>query len=227
MVRINFAEELETAEHSLMAEGDLVRAQLEAVLEALDKRDSSAADRVISSDDRVDDVYLAIETRIFNLLALQSPVARDLRLVSAIIHSNLHLERIGDLCVNIAKFVRNEQPYPPDSPMVGRLREMGERAAEMLDAGLRAFAARDADLAEELPVKDNVLDRLNRGLLDELKQYAGDEKSFEWATNLILVGRYLERIGDHAVDVGEQVSFLITGVFREFTDASHPELEPD
>jgi phosphate transport system protein len=111
--------------------------------------------------------------------------------------------------------------------MVGRLREMGERAAEMLDAGLRAFAARDADLAEELPVKDNVLDRLNRGLLDELKQYAGDEKSFEWATNLILVGRYLERIGDHAVDVGEQVSFLITGVFREFTDASHPELEPD
>jgi phosphate transport system protein len=226
MVRINFSEELETAEHSLMAQGDLVRGQLESVLQALDERDPGLAEEVIAHDDRVDDIYLAIESRIFNLLALQSPVAGDLRLVSAIIHSNLHVERIGDLCVNIAKFVRNEQPYPSGSPMVARLHDMGARAAAMLDSALTAFAKRDPDLAEELPLKDNALDRLNRGLLDELKQYAGDEESFEWATNLILVGRYLERIGDHAVDIGEQVSFLVTGVFREFTDASHPEREP-
>ncbi|CAN5594644.1 phosphate signaling complex protein PhoU [soil metagenome] len=225
MVRISFAEELETAEHSLMAEGDVVRGQLERVLQALDQRDADLAERVIVGDDRVDDIYLAIETRIFNLLALQSPVARDLRLVSAIIHSNLHVERIGDLCVNIAKFVKDEQPYPPGSPMVTRLHEMGDRAAEMLDCALTAFAKRDADLAEDLPIKDNVLDRLNRGLLGELKQYANDQHSFEWATNLVLVARYLERIGDHTVDIGEQVSFVITGVFREFTDASHPDHE--
>jgi phosphate transport system protein len=223
MVRINFAEELETAENSLLAEGGLVRTQLERVMDAFAERNADAAGRVIADDDRVDDIYLAIQTRILNLLALQSPVAGDLRLVSAIIHSNLHIERMGDLCVNIAKFVRDQQPYPPGSPMVTRLGDMGVRAAEMLDAALSAFARRDADLAEQLPTKDNVLDRLNRGLLDELKHYAADEQSFEWATNLVLVGRYLERVGDHTVDIGEQVSFLVTGVFREFTDASHPE----
>jgi phosphate transport system protein len=223
MVRINFAEELETAESSLLAQGVLVRDQLERVLEALGNRDAELAQKVVIDDDRVDDIYLAIESRILNLLALQAPVARDLRLVSAIIHCNLHVERMGDLCVNIAKFVRNEHSYPPASPMVTRLADMGDRASEMLDLALSAFSTRDVDLAEQLPVKDNVLDRLNRGMLAELKRYAGDEESFEWATNLVLVARYLERFGDHAVDVGEQVSFLVTGVFREFTDASHPE----
>jgi phosphate transport system protein len=225
MVRINFAEELETAEHSLMAQGEIVRSQLERVLHALDTRDAEVAQKVIVDDDRVDDIYLAIETRILNLLALQAPVAGDLRLVSAIIHSNLHIERIGDLIVNIAKFVKEQQPYPPNSPMVTRLNDMGDRAAEMLEVALTAFARRDADLAEDLTVKDSVLDRLNRGMLGELKQHAGDERSFEWALNLVLVARYLERIGDHTIDIGEQVSFMVTGVFREFTDASHPELQ--
>jgi phosphate transport system protein len=226
MVRISFAEELETAEHSLMAQGELVRVQLERVMEALERRDVLVADRVIADDDRVDDIYLAIESRIFNLLALQSPVARDLRLVSAIIHSNLHVERIGDLCVNVAKFVKNEQPYPSSAPMMARLNDMGVRAGDMLVSALTAFAQRDAEAAEELPLKDNALDRLNRGLLDELKQYAGDEESFEWATNLVLVGRYLERIGDHAVDIGEQVSFLVTGVLRELHAATHTDRRP-
>ncbi|MGH2695003.1 MAG: phosphate signaling complex PhoU family protein, partial [Actinomycetota bacterium] len=95
----------------------------------------------------------------------------------------------------------------------------------MLEIALKAFAARDVSLAEQLPVKDNALDRLNRGILSDLKQYARDEQSFEWATNLVLVARYLERFGDHAVDIGEQTHFLVTGVFKEFTDASHPEAE--
>ncbi|MDQ3939920.1 MAG: phosphate signaling complex protein PhoU [Actinomycetota bacterium] len=224
MVRINFSEELETAESSLMSQGALVRRQLDRVLEALEKRDSDLARTVIADDDRVDDIYLATQTRILNLLALQAPVAGDLRLVSAILHSNMHVERMGDLCVNIAKFVTNEHPYPSSSPMLGRLQEMGARAGEMLDAALSAFAERNVELAEELPDRDSVLDRLNRGMLGDLKQYAGDEESFEWATNLILVARYLERLGDHAVDVGEQAHFLVTGVFREFTDASHPDL---
>lgn len=222
MVRINFEEELEKAQGSLVAQGGLVRRQLSSVLDALAHRDVDAAGQVVAEDDRVDDLYLATQTRILNLLALQAPVASDLRLVSAILHSNMHIERMGDLCVNIAKFVMNEQPYPPSSPMIARLREMGERATDMLDDALLAFARRDADLAEGLPAKDDALDRLNRGMLDDLKQYVDDEESFEWATSLILVARYLERFGDQAVDIGEQVAFLVTGVFREFTDASHP-----
>lgn len=223
MVRINFHEELDAAESRLLAEGRLVRVQLERVLNALQERDDDTARRVIELDDEVDDVYLATQQRVLNLLALQAPVASDLRLVSAILHSNVHIERMGDLCVNIAKFVLNRHPYPPDSPMVTRLREMGDRAMEMMDLALSAFAQRSDELAEQLPMRDSLLDRLNRGMLDELKQYVGDDLSFEWASNLILVARYLERFGDHAVDIGEQISFLVTGVFREFTDASHPE----
>lgn len=226
MVRINFAEELETAESSLLAGGRMVLEQLERVMQALEGRDPGLAQEVIEGDDRVDDVYLATETRVLSLLALQAPVAGDLRLVNAILHSNVHIERVGDLCVNIAKFVLNGLPYPSNSPMLTRLQEMGIRAGELLDTALRAFSARDADLAEELPSKDNVLDRLNRGMLQELKQYAGDEESFEWAVNMVLVARYLERMGDHAVDIGERTAYLVTGIMREFTDASHPENEP-
>jgi phosphate transport system protein len=223
MVRVSFHEELQAAEGDLLRQGALVRNQLERVLEALRHRDTRLADVVIAGDDEVDEAYLETQSRVLNLLALQAPVAGDLRLVSAILHSNLHVERMGDLCVNIAKFVLNRHPYPPDSPMLDRLREMGTRAAEMLELALSAFAQRSADLAEQLPSKDEYIDRLNRGMLEDLKQYVSDERSFEWASNLILVARYLERFGDHAVDLGEQISFLVTGVFREFTDASHPE----
>lgn len=223
MIRVGFHEELQAAEGGLLRQGVLVRTQLSKVLRALDGRDVDLANEVIAGDDEVDDVYLQTQARILNLLALQSPVAGDLRLVSAILHSNMHVERMGDLCVNIAKFVLNRMPYPHDSPMVNRLNEMGTRATEMLELSMSAFAQRSDDLAEQLPEKDEAIDRLNRGMLEDLKEYVNDEESFEWASNLILVARYLERFGDHAVDIGEQISFMVTGIFREFTDASHPE----
>ena len=225
MVRTTFQDELEAAESRLMAQGRMVRQQLERVMEALVRRDADLARRVIEEDDSVDDIYIAVHARVLNLLALQAPVAGDLRLVSAILHTNMHIERMGDLCVNIAKFVVNRHPFPPDSPMVDRLKEMGARGTEMLELSLSAFVQRNAELAQQLPQRDSSLDRLNRGMLDDLKRYVDDEQSFEWASNLILVARYLERFGDHAVDIGEQISFLVTGVFEEFTDASHPDEE--
>jgi phosphate transport system protein len=222
MVRINFAEELEAAERGLMSEGKLVRQQLDRVTQALVTRDYELAEQVIAADDLVDDVYLATDSRILNLIALQAPVAGDLRLISAILHSNVHVERMGDLCVNIAKFILNRHSYPLDSPMLVSLREMGDRAGDMVELALRSFAQRDVELAEQLPERDDVIDRLNRGMLEHLRDFVADEETYEWAVNLFLVARYLERLGDHAVDVGEQVSFLVTGIFREFTDASHP-----
>jgi phosphate transport system protein len=223
MVRISFDEELRAAEERLLTEGALVKKQLRLVLDAVATKDAEIAEEVIARDDGVDELYLEAEGRVLNLLALQAPVAGDLRLVSAILHSNMHLERMGDLCVNIAKFVREELSYPSDSPMVTRLVEMGDRATEMLDLAMGAFSRRSVDLAEQLSTKDVVLDRLNRGMLGDLKRYVDDERSFEWAMNLVLVARYLERFGDHCVDIAEQTAFLVTGVFREFTDASHPE----
>lgn len=223
MVRVSFHEELKAAEDRLLIEGALVKKQLRLVLEAVARKDTNAAEEVISRDDGVDEVYLDTESRVLNLLALQAPVAGDLRLVSAILHSNMHIERMGDLCVNIAKFVREEFSYPSDSPMVTRLVEMGDRATEMLDLAMGAFSRRSVELAEQLSTKDVVIDRLNRGMLGDLKRYVDDERSFEWAMNLVLVARYLERFGDHCVDIAEQTAFLVTGIFREFTDASHPE----
>jgi phosphate transport system protein len=223
MVRVGFHDELQLAEDGLMSEGGLVSHQLDRVMRAVLERNADLAEEVIAGDDEIDQIYLGTEARIITLLALQAPVASDLRLVSAILHSNMHLERMGDLCVNIAKFIRTRPRYPPDSPMVTRINEMGIRAAEMLDSTMSAFAQRSVEVAEQLPLKDNALDRLNRGMLDDLKQYVQEETSFEWATNLVLVARYLERFGDHCVDVAEQIAFLVTGVFREFTDASHPE----
>lgn len=226
MPRLNFAEELYTVERSLISGGELVGQQLAGVMNALVGSDHELAERLVAQDDVIDDVYLATEMRLLNLIALQAPVAGDLRLVSAILHSNLHLERMGDLCVNIAKFVLNRHVYPVDSPMVVTLRDMGSSAQEMLQLALSSFERRDANLAEQLPDKDDTLDRLNRAMLDHLvdftKAEADDRESLEWSIKLLLVARYLERIGDHAVDIGEQVSFLVTGVFREFTDASHP-----
>ena len=223
MVRVSFHEELKAAEDGLLIEGALVKKQLRLVLDAIAHKNADAAEEVVSRDDAVDEVYLGTQNRVLNLLALQAPVAGDLRLVSAILHSNMHLERMGDLCVNIAKFVREELAYPSDSPMVTRLVEMGDRATEMLDLAMGAFSRRSVDLAEQLSTKDVVIDRLNRGILGDLKRYVDDERSFEWAMNLVLVARYLERFGDHCVDIAEQTAFLVTGIFREFTDASHPE----
>ena len=221
MARISFSEELETAERGLIQEGRLVQKQLARVMESLDNRDEALAQQVIDEDDIIDDVYLATDSRILNLIALQAPVAGDLRLVSALLHSNVHLERMGDLCVNVAKFVLNGHDYPSGTPMMLSLQEMGTRAQEMIGVALDAFATRSTELAERLPEMDDAIDRLNRGMLHHLRQFIGDEDSYEWAIKLLLVARYLERIGDHAVDIGEQTSFLATGVFREFTDASH------
>lgn len=221
MARINFADELSTAERGLLSEGSLVREQLARVMDALGRTDRELAQVVIADDDRVDDIYLATDARILNLIALQAPVASDLRLVSALLHSNVHLERIGDLCVNVAKFVLNDHDRPADAPLLATLEEMGVRAGEMIEIALRALSARDVDLAETLPEKDDSIDLLNRQMLEQLASVAGEPDRLEWAMRLLLVARYLERIGDHAVDIGEQTSFLVTGVFREFTDASH------
>lgn len=223
MVRIGFAEELVAAERDFLGLGRMVSLQLERVMRALARRDLELAEQIVQQDDVVDDMYLATDARILNLIALQAPVAKDLRLVSALLHSNVHLERMGDLCVNVAKFVSNDHPYPLESPLLTTLAEMGDRAGNMIAAALTAFSQRDVGLAEQLPVMDDVIDRLNRSMLHQLKDHVGDEDSYEWAINLFLVSRYLERLGDHAVDVGEQTAFLVTGEFREFTDASHPD----
>jgi len=181
------------------------------------------ADEVIAFDDEVDEAYFTIEQGIQSLLARQTPVASDLRLVLAMLHINLHLERMADYCVTIAKLVKLTQGFPGEQRLVAGFEEMGSRAEEMIRVAMDSFAARDAARAESLVELDELIDRANRRMLQQVLELASDPALREWGMRMLLVSRCLERIGDHAVDIGEQTSFLVSGEFREFTDASHPE----
>ena len=220
-VRHRFHQELTDLEHELLREGDLAARAVELAIEAMVHRDASLCRQVVADDDEVDRRYLDIEHRVLELLALQTPVAKDLRLVSAILHVNLHLERIGDQAVNVAKITLATMDLPRDEAIVAHLQEMGEISARMVRAALDAFARRDLELCLQLPAMDDPVDLLNRGMYRQVVALADDPALLEWGIRMNVVARQIERVGDNAVDIAEQVGFLLTGEFREFTDASH------
>jgi phosphate transport system protein len=220
-MRVTLQEELDQLEAGLQEEGERVLRAVRGSVRALRERDTDLADAVIVFDDEVDTSYLAIEEGIQSLLARQTPVAVDLRLVLAVLHVNLHLERMADYCVTVAKLTKLVADVEPDAALVAGFDEMGERAEEMIRVALDSFAARDADRAETLVDLDELIDRANRRVVERVLSLGGDPALREWGLRMIVVSRCLERIGDHAVDIGEQTAFLVTGEFREFTDASH------
>jgi phosphate transport system protein len=220
-MRISFQEQLDELEASLRHEGDLVLRSLRAAVEAVCSQDTELADEVIAFDDDIDSQYFEVEQGIELLLARQTPVASDLRLVLAMLKDNLHLERMGDLCVTIAKLTKLTQGLPPDDTLLTGFREMGERAEQMIRVAVESLESRDQELAESLLDLDELIDRANRRVVNRLLEIGGDQETREWGLRMILVSRCLERIGDHAVDIGEQTAYLVTGEFREFTDASH------
>ena len=219
-MRISFQEQLDELEASLRHEGDLVLRSLRAAVEAVCTQDTELADEVIAFDDDIDGQYFEVEQGIELLLARQTPVASDLRLVLAMLKDNLHLERMGDLCVTIAKLTKLTQGLPPDDTLLTGFREMGERAEQMIRVAIESLENRDQEAAESLLDLDELIDRANRRVVNRLLEIGGDHETREWGLRMILVSRCLERIGDHAVDVGEQTAYLVTGEFREFTDAS-------
>ena len=220
-MRVTLQAELNQLEAALQEEGELVLRALRGSLGALERQDVELADEVIDFDDEVDDAYLNIEEGILSLLARQTPVAIDLRTVLAILHVNLHLERMADYCVTIAKLTKLVAGVPGDQSVVEAFEEMGSRAEEMIRVALDSFADRDVERAETLVDLDELIDRANRRAVKQVIAAGGDEERREWGLRMIVVSRCVERIGDHAVDIGEQTAFLVTGEFREFTDASH------
>ena len=220
--RRHFHEELEGLEAEVHGMGEVADRALGEAMQTLENDDLELAQHVIDNDDDLDARYIGVERRTLELLALQTPVAVDLRLISVILHTNLHLERVGDMAVNIAKIVKVVHGLPRNESILTTLGEMGSIAREMLRAAMEAFARRDLALASQLPEMDDPIDRLNRGMYREVASCAWDPQMLEWAIRMMVVSRQLERIGDHAVDIAEQVAFLLTGEFKEFTDASHP-----
>jgi phosphate transport system protein len=221
-MRITLQEELDQLEGWLHEEAELVLRALRGAVKALVEHDLELADEVIAFDDQVDDRYFAIEEGIQSLLARQTPVAVDLRLVLAMLHANLHLERMADYCVTIAKLVKLAPDVPGDPTLVEGFREMGERAEEMIGVAVDSLAQRDVAAAESLVELDELIDGANRRVVQHVLSLGRDAELQEWGLRMIVVSRCLERIGDHAVDIGERTAYLVTGEFREFTDASHP-----
>jgi phosphate transport system protein len=222
-VRVTFQEELDQLEASLQEEGAVVLRVLRGALNALGQRDVELADDVIAFDDDVDQRYLHVEETIQSLLARQTPVATDLRLVLALLHTNLHLERMADYSVTIAKLTKLVADVEGDPMLMQTLQEMGDRAEEMIRVALDALANRDLAAAESLVDLDELIDRSNRRFVERVVEVVGEPGLREWVLRMVIVSRTIERIGDHAVDIGEQVAYLLTAEFREFTDASHPE----
>lgn len=223
--RRHFHEELELLELEVLGMGEVAEGMVQQACRSLATDNLLLADKVIDRDDDLDARYMLVERRTLELLALQTPVAIDLRLISAILHTNVHLERVGDMAVNIAKLVKVVHRLPVNQTILSHLDQMGDIARKMLRASMDALARRDIDLALKLPGMDAPVDQLNRGMYREVASCAWDPAMLDWAIRMMVVSRQLERIGDHAVDIAEQVAFLITGEFREFTDASHPEVE--
>jgi len=225
--RIHFQDELADLERNALGGLDMVTSTLERTLEALKHQDIELASFVIADDDRIDGRYLEVHQGILSLLALQAPVATDLRTIAALLHVIKHVERMGDQCVNIAKLLPLSGHEPPaHDQMLSMIEQMGRQAVSQVTQSKQAFSRRDPELARDLVRQDEVINRLNRDVFRYALQIGDEADTREWAMHMLLVARALERIGDNAVDIGEQTAFVVTGLFREFTDASHPELTP-
>jgi phosphate transport system protein len=220
--RIHFQEELARLEEQALGALDLVVVTLDRTLEALHHRDIELAAIVIADDDRIDGRYLEVHQGILSLLALQAPVASDLRVVAALLHVIKHAERMGDQCVNIAKLLPITGHEPPvDEQILGNVEKMGVLARSEVSQAKQAFLLRDVALAEDLVRQDEEINQLNKECFHRAVEIGNDPDVREWAMTMMLVARAMERIGDNAVDVGEQVAFVVSGLFREFSDASH------
>jgi len=225
--RLHYQEDLEKLEETALDGLNLVVQAVDRTIEAVQHQDTELAQLIIAEDDVLDGRYLEVHQRLLTMIATQAPVASDLRLISALLHMMKNMERMGDQCVNIAKMLPILGHDPPaDERMLGNIFTMGKQVRSLVTQVKRAFADRDIDLARDLVRQDDVVDNLNKECFQIAIEIGDDHDRREWAMTMILVARALERIGDNAVDIGEQVAYVVTGLFREFEDASHPEDSP-
>jgi len=222
--RHQYREEIARLERDTREGLDLVVGAIDRSLEALGQRDVELAAMVVADDDRIDGRYLEVHQGVLSLFALQAPVAGDLRLLAAILHIIRNMERMGDQCVNIAKLIPIAGTTPPTDPeILSMVERMGLIARSLTTQAKLAFSERQAEMAEDLVRQDEQINALNRQIFRRALEVGDDPDVREWAMTMILAARCLERIGDNAVDIGEQVAFIVTGLFREFADASQGE----
>lgn len=223
--RKRFHQQLAELEQLVVDMGEQALDQVAEAVDALVTGDMAEADRVIEADNSLDEQYLEAHRRWLAIAAEQQPVAIDLRMMSVVLHVTVTLERMGDQSVNIAKIAKAVAGLPTNEKMLGHIREMGEYVKPIVRTALESFVRRDADLARRLPAMDDPIDNLNRQMYEDVIGCCTDRPHLEWATKMLMVARALERVGDQAVDIGEQVAFLLTGEFQEFS--SYPGHGPE
>jgi phosphate transport system protein len=219
--RLRLRDEMRALEKRALSGMDLVADQLDRTMRVIVDGDFAMADMVIADDDRIDGRFLEVHQEILTLIARQAPVATDLRLLAALLDVIRRIERMGDQCVNVCKVLLLAHDAPEDDlGLNNRLLEMGRKARALSLDSAKAFAARDVQAAEQLCVLDDEIDNLNREVFQIAVALAGDPDAREWAMRMTQVARAIERIGDNAVDIGEETAFVASGVYREFEDAS-------
>lgn len=210
-IRTAFRDELSELRDTVLRMATFVEGMLARSLEALVNQDAVLAEEVRRSDDVADRLDMQIEQQCIRLLALQQPLARDLRAVTASLRIAADLERIGDYSKDIAKATVVLAPEPYHWPLED-IPAMGRLVGEMVRTALRCFVDRNLDLAREVALQDKQVDEVWRRLRDQLMEHMReDPRHVSQATYLLLVARYLERIGDHTVNVVERVNYMETG----------------
>ena len=206
----HFQEELESLQARLLEMGGLAEERVRSAVHGLAVRDAGLIDKVLRGDEPINELHIEIDNRCFTLLALHQPMATDLRAIVAAVKINTDLERVGDLAVNIAEAARRYAAHPPVKKLID-IPQMGEIAQGMLRDSLDSFVRRDTTLAQQVLNQDDVLDGLKTQVFRELLTYMlHDPSTVEPALDLILVSRHLERIGDHATNVAEDVIFMVS-----------------
>ena len=213
----HFQDDLDTLKQRLLSMGGLAEERVRESISGLMDRDSAALDAVLRGDQPINDLHMELDDRCFKLLALHQPMAADLRVIVAAVKINTDLERVGDLAVNIAEAGKRYLRHAPVKPLID-IPRMGEIAQSMLRDALDAFVRRDIALAEAVLAQDDIVDGLKTQIFRELLTYMlQDPHTIEPALDLILISRHLERIGDHATNVAEDVIFILSA-----KDVRHP-----
>ena len=216
----HFQEELEALQARLLEMGGLAEERVRAAVQGLVARDTALIDKVMHGDEPINELHIEIDNRCFTLLALYQPMATDLRSIVASVKINTDLERVGDLAVNIAEAAKRYAVHPPVKKLVD-IPQMGDIAQAMLRDALDSFVRRDTALAHQVLNEDDRLDGLKTQVFRGLLTYMLDDPStVEPALDLILVSRHLERIGDHATNIAEDVIFMVSAL-----DVRHPSTE--
>ena len=219
----HFQEELGQLKTRLLEMGGLAEEQVRIAIKGLVDRDQRLIERVLAGDEPLNAMHIEIDNRCFTLIALFQPMAADLRAIVAAVKINTDLERVGDLAVNIAEAARRYVQRPPVKKLID-IPRMAGIAQTMLREALDAFVRRDTELAQHVLNEDDKLDALKTQIFRELLTYMlQDPTTIEPALELILISRHLERIGDHATNVAEDVTFIVSA--RDVRH--HADLQPE